>query len=121
MDYEVSFSAEEGIVRITVYAPIDADLELKFAAEAIALANRENAKLFLADVRRSPNVASTYNQYSLAYDELPAMALDRRSRIAIIVAEQDLSHDFIEIVFRNAGYVCEKFLDEDSALEWLRR
>jgi hypothetical protein len=71
----------------------------------------------------SPMCVGALNQGLSYYEAMRAAGspLDRRSRIAIIVAEQDLSHDFIEIVFCNAGYVCEKFPDEDSALEWLRR
>ena len=97
-----------------------AELEREFASEAIDTAIREGVTLYLADVREAPNVASTFNQFNLAYEELPIMNLHKGSKIALLVSPDDLSHDFIEILFRNAGYVCQRFVDEDEAIGWLK-
>ena len=119
MNYEVTLSAAEELVRITVHEPITAELQQAFAFEAITLATKHGIRRYLADVRHAPNVAGTYDQFVLADEDLKRFELAGNSKIAILVRAQDLSHDFIELAFRNSGYECRKFLDEEEALEWL--
>lgn len=121
MNYEISFSADQGVVRINVYESITGQLELSFAEEAIAAAKRNGVLRYLADVRGVPTVASPSEQYTLAYEDMKRLGLDRASRIAILVGQGDHSHDFVGMVFRNAGYVCQLFAHEDDARDWLGR
>jgi len=119
MQYKIAFSADEGFVRITVYDLITADLERGFAKEAIAAAKQNGVLRYLVDVREVPNVASPLDQYSFAYEDMVRLGLDRSSRIAVLVGQDDHSHDFIETVFRNARHTCQLFADEDDARHWL--
>lgn len=121
MDFEITFSADEGFVRIKVHRSITAGLERDLAEKAIAAAKQNGVLRYLADVRGVSNVASTVDQYDLAYRELTRLGLDRTSRIAVLIMQQDRSHDFIETVFRNAGHDCRLFVKEDDARDWLRR
>lgn len=119
MKYEIAFSGDEGFVRITVYELITADLERSFAKEAITAAKQNGVLRYLVDVRGVRNVASPLDQYSFAYEDMASLGLDRRARIAVLVGQDDHSHDFIETVFRNAGRTCQLFVDEDDASNWL--
>ena len=119
MDYEIDHIAETGIVRIKVNEPITAELVLSFTKDAINTAGQHGSLRYLVDVRRAKNVTGTCDQYSLAYEEMERLGLDRASRIAVLISPGDTSHDFIETVFRNAGYDCQLFLEEGEADAWL--
>ncbi len=121
MKYKVTIDKDEGFVRITVYEPITAKLEQEFAGEAIAVAKKNDLLRYLVDVRAVPNIANTVDQYTLPYEDVAPLGLSRSSRIAVLVEENDTSHNFIETVFRNAGYNCQLFVDEDEARNWLRK
>lgn len=119
MEFDVTFSADEGFVRIKLNESITADLGRKFSEEAIAIAKRNGVSRYFADVRGVANVAEVLEQYRLAYEEMKSLGLDSSSRIAVCVTEGDSSHDFIETVFSNAGYSFRLFVDEEDALRWL--
>ncbi|MGE0557228.1 MAG: hypothetical protein AB7E73_09575 [Burkholderiales bacterium] len=119
MDYQIDCPIGKGFVRIRVYNSITADLERSFAKEAIETAHRAGLPGFYADVRGAPNIATTLDQYRLAYEDMTNFGLDKKSKIAIVHLQDDHSHDFIETVFNNAGYSCKLFTDEDEACGWL--
>lgn len=120
MDYEISTPADTNYVYIRVYHTITSDLERSFADEAIKTAKASQRMHYYCDVTGVKNVTDPSDMYKLAYEDLAAMGLDRRSRIAILVSPDDHSHDFIETVFVNAGYLCLLFHEEEHALAWLR-
>ena len=41
------------------------------------------------------------------------------TKIAVLVSPGDRSHDFIETLFKNAGYICTFFENRTSAMKWL--
>jgi hypothetical protein len=45
--------------------------------------------------------------------------LERDNRAAILVDPTDRSHDFVEVVSRNAGYNVRVFIEEERAIAWL--
>ena len=118
MSYEVEYLADEGFVRVTVHKPITAELQRRFAADGIAAAKRKGVHHYIVDARRVANIASPIDQSRLAYKELTQL-LTENSRIAILIAKGDRSHDFIETAMRNAGHNCRLFIDETSARDWL--
>jgi len=120
MDYKISHTKTDGFVRIKIYKTITADLERSFAKEAIEIARRNDLLNYYADVRGVPNVATTVEQYNLAYQEMAQFGLDYNSKIAVVHEQEDRSHDFIETVFLNAGYSCKLFIDESEAYDWLK-
>jgi hypothetical protein len=119
MDYEITTPPGKNYVHIKVYETITPDLERSFASEAIKQAKAHNRMHYFTDVTGVRNVSDPADMYKLAYQELAAMGMDRRSKIAILVSADDHSHDFIETVFVNAGYLCLLFHDPDHALAWL--
>ena len=120
MDYQIEPSKENGFVKIKVYKSITADLEKFFAKEAIDVACRNRLLNYYVDVRGVPNVANTLDQYRLAYENMNNFGLDGKSKIAVVHSQNDHSHDFIETVFRNAGYNCKLFTNEGEAYDWLK-
>jgi len=79
------------------------------------------SKVAWLDVRGMPNIANPSDQYRLSYEDMRTFGLAKTSRIAILVGADDRSHNFIETVFRNAGYNCRLFVNEDDARNWLRQ
>ena len=76
-------------------------------------------KRFLFDVRSANNVSSIIENYLFAYEGSASLDMPRDVRSAILISEEDHSHDFIEVTFRNAGYNVRIFTDESSAVKWL--
>ncbi|MBL1142681.1 MAG: hypothetical protein D8M62_11610 [Proteobacteria bacterium] len=120
MDYKIDSIKEKGFVLIKVYKSITADLEQSFAKEAVETAQRDDLLNYCADVRGIPNVASTLDNYSMAYENMASYGLKHESKIAILHSINDHSHNFIETVFRNAGYNCKLFTNESDAHDWLK-
>lgn len=119
MSYEVMLASDGSHIRIRVLKNVTGDLEIMFSGAAIEEARKYGLWKFLADVRGVRNVASALEQYRLGYDEMYRLALDRTSKIAILADVGDDSHDFVETILRNAGFMCRLFTDEPSALKWL--
>jgi hypothetical protein len=119
MNYKISLSEDETYIRIRVLEAITGEMEREFAERAIKDAKQWSTKLFLVDVRGTPNISGSLEKYLLGYKDMHQFGLDRSSKIAILADKIDKSHDFIETVFVNAGYLCRIFSNEDDALKWL--
>ncbi|MFH1851544.1 MAG: hypothetical protein ABIA75_04300 [Candidatus Neomarinimicrobiota bacterium] len=107
------------IIRIDVSTPISYTVQREFAREAIRLAQQNNLTRYLVDVTRVFNQASFAELYNFAYSDMKILDLDKTTRVAILTAPDDISHNFIETVFLNAGYNCQRFTEEAAALDWL--
>ena len=119
MKYKVSFSENGKYVRIRALEAITGEIEKRFAEIAITEARKRKVREFLVDVRGTPNIASSLEQYLFGYEDMDRFGLDRGSRIAVLADANDKSHDFIETVLVNAGYHCCLFTDDDAASDWL--
>jgi hypothetical protein len=119
MKYNISLSEDGTFIRIRVFEAITGDMEKEFAENAIKDATQRGLNKFLVDVRGVQNLASTLDQYLFGYDDMNRLGLDKESRIAILVDENDRSHNFIETVFVNAGYDCRIFTEKTVASKWL--
>ena len=120
MNYKISLSEDGTHIRIRVFEAITAEMEREFSKRAIKDAKQMKTNKFLVDVRGTPNISGSLEKYLFGYRDMHQFGLDRSSRIAILADENDKSHDFIETVFVNAGYLCRIFSDEDAALKWFR-
>ena len=119
MKYSISISEDGTYVAIRVFEAVTRDVKKEFAEKAIKEARQRGIDKFLVDVRGAPNIASTSEQYFFGYADMDQFGLNRSSKIAVLADKDDESHNFIETVFRNAGYICRIFLDESAALTWL--
>ena len=121
MGYEISISENGKYIIIEVVEPITGQLEKRFMKDGLDALKAYGIKKIFINVSKVPNVAGVVEQYQLAYDDAVSQELPRDTRIAIFAALDDHSHDFIETVFKNAGYNCSLFRDKNSAIEWLEK
>ena len=119
MNFSIHFPDEADFVNIIVHDDVNGETQRELAQNAIELAKEKGVNKFLVDVRGVKNTAATFEQYQLGYKDMAKFLLDRGSKIAICVDTHDHSHDFIETVFKNAGYHCHIFRDQPEALDWL--
>ena len=78
-----------------------------------------NIKNIFVDVTRVRNVAHSFEIFNFGHNEAKRLDFPKDTRIAIFVSLDDHAHDFIETVFKNAGYACHIFREKSSAIEWL--
>ena len=121
MDYEVSVAEKDSLIVCVVSGPIIRGDARKFTSEMTVLAQARGIKRFLFDVREAPNASSILGSYTFVHEDLTELGFPRISRVAILRTADDASHDFIETVSRNAGYLVRLFVDEADAIAWLER
>ena len=119
MSYEISVAENDSRIVCIVSAPINREDACKFTSEMIVLAQSRGINRFLMDVRDAPNVLSVVDNYNFAQEDLAQIDVPRGVRVAILRVADDVSHDFIETVTRNAGYSVQIFEDEADAIAWL--
>ena len=119
MNFSILFPEGADFVSIIAHDKLDGNTQRELAQNAIELANSRGIRKFLVDVQGVKNTAATFEQYQLGYKDMEKFFLDRRSKIAICADANDNSHDFIETVFKNAGYQCHLFNNEADAINWL--
>lgn len=119
MAIEISL-AESGkyqLVRVT--EPITPELSHELARQTEAFAMKTGVQARFFDVRGTINVSAVSSIYDLAYKDLDELGIERATKAAILVSPEDTSHDFAELVLRNAGFNARKFIDEAAAIAWL--
>ncbi|WP_305042907.1 hypothetical protein [Geoalkalibacter sp.] len=121
MDFQVSLAESQDYILIKVFKPMTTEISQRFAPEAIRLAEEHGIKKYLFDVRQAPNVQSVSKNYMFAHRELPEIKFPRASISAFLISENDKSHEFIELAFKNAGYLVKSFTEEQAALAWLKK
>ncbi len=119
MKFEISLAETGKYVRCTVYEPVTTEFALEFGKAAAEASQQRGISRQLYDVRAVRNVSSVYHNYDFAYKDMVNLELEFDNRAAILVDPADRSHDFIEVVSRNAGYNVRVFIDEQKAIEWL--
>lgn len=120
MSYTIAPSPNGRYIVITVLADIDRKLAMKFVVEAHALGRQLGIRRYLVDVVQARNVDPVIDQYEFAYTDIQQVAgIDRDARVAAVAAPGDTSHDFIEIVARNAGFSFRLFFDPREAEAFL--
>jgi hypothetical protein len=121
MKYEVSLGESGKYVRCNVYQPITAKFAVEYGQATTAFALERGIHNQLIDVRGMPNVDSVQHNYDFAYKDLQDFEDHHHSRIAVLIDPTDRTHDFIEVVARNAGYDVRLFTEEQRAIDWLER
>lgn len=120
MEIKISIPQAVSWVEIQVITPITAEHEKGFIREALDAGEANNRDDLLVDVSTITNTATKLEKYDMAYYAIDQMGAGRQARIAVLAAPDDLSHDFIEVVMQNAGFVCQMFRDRDAAITWLK-
>ena len=118
-DFEVSVSENGQFIIIDIKGPITNDLGRRCGIAGVELGQTTAIKCYLFDLRGAPNVENTLANYKFAYEEISDFGFPKDTRSALLTDPGDRSHEFMETVFMNAGYVVRLFTDEMSAISWL--
>lgn len=119
MNYQISVSNNNSYIVCTVSVPVTLELARDYTRAMDELSRAQDIKRFLVDVRSVPNVISAAENYTFANEDMKNMDLQRDVRSAILVDPDDKSHDFVETVILNAGYIVRIFHEEAEAISWL--
>lgn len=119
MNYEVKVSDSGKYIIVRVNTDMTRALADQTGLEATHLGKKNNINLFLYDLRNSINRETVNANYIYAKQEVQKIEPDYANKIAMLVSQNDKSHDFVETVLRNAGHNVLIFHDEEKALSWL--
>lgn len=119
MSYQLEMAENGRYLICRVARPVTTNLAMQFSMAMDQVSRAHNVKRFLVDVRGAPNVATVFQNYEYANKGMTSLDLQRDVRSAILVDSGDHSHDFVETVTQNAGYVVRVFDDEAAAIAWL--
>lgn len=119
MDYDISVSYDKKYLRIKINKPMTYQLERAVSKEVAALSQSSGIESFLFDLRGAPNIKEMLQNYKFSYADMQGLPISRSHRAAFLTDPEDESHDIVETMMRNAGYVVMQFKHEDAALTWL--
>ena len=83
------------------------------------LGTRHNINRYLFNLRGAPNIENILPNYQFAYQDMDNFGFPKNARSVLLTNPDDKSHDFMETVFRNAGFNVRLFSNESSAIAWL--
>lgn len=120
MTYEYVMSKDGSYVILKIVGTINRQTAMAANLKAHAFGKSVNLNKYLMDLRASRNSETTFGNYSFAYQDMKSMpGIDRTARVALLVAPEDHSHDFIETVSRNAGLNVSLFREISAAEAYL--
>ena len=119
MSFKISLAESGKYVICKVLEPVTTEFALEFGKAAVDFSHQHGVSRQLYDCRSVRNINTVYHNYDFAYKDMVDLELEHDNRAAILVDPADRSHDFVEIVSRNAGYNVRIFVDIDRAVAWL--
>ena len=119
MDYKISLDEDLGCIYIKVFNAMTSEVGARCGPEIVRLSNNKHINRFLFDVREAPNTQNDVENYNFATEEITDFGFPHNSRSAFLINPGDSSHDFITMLFQNAGYRVKSFTDEAAAKAWL--
>lgn len=119
MSFEIKVSDSGKYIVLRVNENMTRELAERLGTEALYLGSKENITCYLYDLRNSVNVESINANYIFANQDMKKLETNPSNKIAMLTSPSDRSHDFVEIVLRNAGFNVKLFVDEAEALTWL--
>lgn len=117
MDYTITLSSDGQYIIIKVTGDTTRTLTLNYMADSNRMGREFGIDKYFVDATESRNVASAFENYKLAYQDIPNTPdIDRLARVVILVSPDDFSHGFVEVVFRNTGLNVTLFTDREEAV-----
>ncbi|MAR89345.1 MAG: STAS/SEC14 domain-containing protein [Pseudomonadota bacterium] len=120
MNFELSVNAAERYVEVIVRSDMTRSLATEVSQRAQQAMRQHKLAATLIDLRTSRNVEQAPQNYFFVHEDASMLELSQSDRIALLVAPEDHSHDFVEMVLRNAGFSVRLFRDEAAARAWIR-
>ncbi len=119
MNYTITVSEDGLYIILTIVGTIGRRSAMPPNVEAHALGERLGIQRYLVDVTGARNREPAVDAYEFAHRDLAGAPLNRFARVALLVAPDDHSHDFVETVSRNAGHDVTLFRDRAAAVAHL--
>ena len=121
MEYDISLSDEGNYIIVKYRGNIKADIALKSTLESQALAKEHGIFCILVNVIDSRNLENAMKNYDFAYKTFQNAKIEKRSCVALLVAPDDHSHDFMETLLRNNGHDVTIFRDREMAIRYFKK
>jgi hypothetical protein len=120
MDYSITPSIDGTFIILKIRGNINREIATRLNLETHALGRQLNVRRYLVDVTEARNTDTVIGNYNFAYSDMQKMeGIDKRARVATLVSPGDHSHDFTEMVSRNAGLNVRIFTDLYKAKQFL--
>ncbi len=120
MTYTITPAKDGDFILVEVHGVVTLDIATQWTLEAHALGKELGLRKYLVDVTDAVNKDSPLDQYRFANSSMVEdTAVDRYAKIAVLVAPEDHSHDFVETVCRNVGLNFKLFRKRDEAMTFL--
>jgi hypothetical protein len=119
MEFKIQVLKDPSYILIKVKGEITNDRAISFVIEANKIGKETGINKYLEDLREARNVDTIINNYNFAYKDINIPEINRNARYALLVDKDDYSHDFIEIVSQNNGFLLKLFRDEEAAIKYL--
>ena len=120
MEISISVSEDKKYIFITTKGEIPSGnptVLMQPLIEAHELAMKLGIRNILVDVTQARNSLGVFGSYDIVNNKISQEpAVDRYIRVALLVSPDDHSHDFTEIVARNAGFNFTLYRDRAQAL-----
>jgi len=117
--FKISAAESGKYVICEVFEAVTSEFALEFGKATVEASREHGVTRQLYDVRQVRNINSVFHNYDFAYKDMVNLELEHDNRAAILVDSTDRSHDFVEIVSRNAGFNVRVFVEEERAIAWL--
>lgn len=119
MEYKIRMH-ESGKFFITeVSGEITAENAPEYIIASRKFSEKNNIDFNLLDARNATNNSSVLQNYNFGYKDDVVKSSSKTGKIAVLVNENDDSHDFVLTVLKNAGFDIEIFTSFDKASDWL--
>jgi hypothetical protein len=119
MQYKLSVSDDRRYINIRLYVPMSNELSRTIAHELADLSKQTGIERFFFDLRGVVCEEDVLSSYTMAYEDLEKIGPSRSHMSVFLTDIDDKSHDFMETLYRNAGFNIKQFKDKDTALAWL--
>jgi len=94
-EFKISISRNRKYIRIDVFKPVTAELEMNFFHEGVKKMQAHSIKNVLVNVSKVPNITTWFNDFRLAYYETQKVDYPRAGKIAVLVYPDDPSHTIV--------------------------
>ena len=122
MSHVINVSEDGKYIILEIAGDITTENIMNMILEAHALGEKLKISQYLVDGIRARNMSSVTDNYNFAYKNMRATpGVNLSARVAMLVSQDDHSHDFIETVTQNSGFVTKLFRDRNSAIDYLTR
>lgn len=112
-------AVRDGYILVKLTGQITRERAAELNRKAHALGMEVGIHNYLVDATNARNVDSTADNYQFAYSDMRSEGVDRRAHVSLLVSPNDHSHDFVELVAKNAGLDVTLFRDRRAAMRHL--